>query len=84
MDKEGPFFFGKEPMLVDFAMAPWAVRLWAFDELKGSTGIPKEGEGGEDEETWSRWRKWQKAVEDRRSIKETTSDREKYLPIYKR
>ena len=27
MDKEGPFFLGKEPSLIDFVVAPWAVGL---------------------------------------------------------
>ena len=26
MDPEGPFFLGKEPSLIDFVVAPWAVR----------------------------------------------------------
>ena len=26
MDAEGPFFLGKEPSLIDFVVAPWAVR----------------------------------------------------------
>lgn len=25
MDAEGPFFLGKEPTLIDFVVAPWAV-----------------------------------------------------------
>ena len=25
MDDEGPFFFGKEPSLIDFVVAPWVV-----------------------------------------------------------
>lgn len=27
MDGDGPFFFGKEPSLIDFVIAPWAVRV---------------------------------------------------------
>lgn len=27
MDKEGPFFMGQEPSLIDFVVAPWAVSL---------------------------------------------------------
>lgn len=26
MDKEGPFFLGEEPKMIDFVVAPWAVR----------------------------------------------------------
>jgi glutathione S-transferase len=47
-------------------------------------GIPEEGKGGDDEKTWGRWRKWFAAVEGRKSIKETTSEKEHYLPIYQR
>ena len=39
MDEEGPYFFGTEPKLVDFVMAPFAVRLWVFDKYKeGGSG----------------------------------------------
>jgi len=62
-----------------------AVRLWVFDHFKeGGLGVPEEGKGGEDEKAWARWRKWLAAVESRKSLKETTSDREHYLPIYQR
>ena len=85
MDPKGPYFFGQEPMLVDFVMAPFAVRLWGFDEFKsGGFGAPREGEGGEKEGLWARWRKWLEVMEKRRSVLETTSEREHYRPIYKR
>ncbi|KAK7473034.1 hypothetical protein VKT23_001138 [Stygiomarasmius scandens] len=83
MDKEGPFFAGKEPSLADFTIAPWVVRSWVFDHFKGGSGIPKEGETGDDE-IWKRWRKYIDALENRKSVKETTSDTEHYLPLYKR
>ena len=84
MDGEGPFFLGPEPALIDFVMAPWAVRLWVFDHFKGGLGAPAVGQGGESEKTWGRWRKWLSAINNRKSIRETTSEREYYLPIYKR
>ncbi|KAF2129845.1 glutathione transferase omega-1 [Dothidotthia symphoricarpi CBS 119687] len=84
MDSEGPYFMGKEFSLIDIVIAPWANRLWVFDHFKGGSGLPEEGKGGDDEETWVRWRKWLKAVEDRKSVKETLSEREHYLPIYQR
>jgi glutathione S-transferase len=59
--------------------------LWVFDEFKnGGLGIPVEGQGGSDEAVWSRWRKWLSSIEERKSIQETTSEKEYYLPIYKR
>lgn len=84
MDNSGPFFLGKEPSLVDFCLAPWAVRLWVFDHYKDGLGIPAEGQAGDDENSWSRWRKWLSAIEERPSIHNTTSEREHYLPIYQR
>ncbi|KAK5630602.1 hypothetical protein RRF57_006317 [Xylaria bambusicola] len=82
--KEGPFFAGRDIGLVDIALIPFAARLWVFDEFKGGLGIPEEGKGEEDEEKWERWRVWINAVEQRESVRKTTSDREHYLPIYKR
>lgn len=77
MSEEGPFFFGKEVSIVDLIVAPWAIRLWVFDHFKGGLDF-----GGE---KWTeRWGQWLKAVEERESVKSTTSEREHYLPIYKR
>jgi glutathione S-transferase len=84
MDKEGPYFLGKDLSLIDVIIAPWAVRLWIFDHFKGGLGIPDEGKGGEDEDVWKRWRAWYKAVEERDSVKKTTSETEHYLPIYQK
>lgn len=81
---EGPFFLGSEISLPDLVLAPWAVRLWVFDHFKGGLGIPAEGSGGSDALTWGRWRTWLSAIESRSSVKNTLSDREHYLPIYKR
>ncbi|KAF2087177.1 glutathione transferase omega-1 [Saccharata proteae CBS 121410] len=83
MDKEGPFWAGKEPSMIDFVIAPWVVRSWVFDHFKGGSGIPKEGESGDDD-VWKRWRKYASAIENRKSVKETTSEKEHYLPLYKR
>ncbi|KAL8709799.1 MAG: hypothetical protein Q9220_005585 [cf. Caloplaca sp. 1 TL-2023] len=81
--KEGPWFLGKEISMMDLVLAPWAVRLWVFDHFKGGgLGVPKEGEEGDDG-VWRRWRLWLEAVEGRKSVIETTSEREMYLPIYK-
>ncbi|TKA80364.1 hypothetical protein B0A49_01493 [Cryomyces minteri] len=84
MDKEGPYFWGKEPKMVDFAIAPWAVRLWVFDYFKSGLGIPEEGQGGDDEGAWARWRKWLNAMEERDSVKATTSEKQYFVPIYQR
>ena len=84
MDPEGPFFFGKEPMMVDFFIAPWVQRMWVFDHFKGGIGIPPEGQGADDEQVWTRWRKWSSAIENLESMKNTASDKEHHLQIYKR
>ncbi|PLB45427.1 putative glutathione S-transferase [Aspergillus steynii IBT 23096] len=82
---EGPFFLGDQISLPDLVLGPWAIRLWVFDEFKvGGLGVPAEGQGGEDEAVWRRWRKWVKAIEERRSFRETMSDAQQYRPIYKR
>jgi len=81
----GPFFLGAQPSLVDFVIAPWVVRSWVFDTFKeGGVGIPAVGEGGDDEVVWARLRSWKYAVDSRASIRDTLSEREHYLPIYKR
>lgn len=82
---DGPFFLGKDVSIPDLVLSPWAIRLWIFDEFKdGGLGIPFEEQGGEDESVWSRWRKWLAAIEARPSIQQTTSEKEFYIPIYKR
>ncbi|KAF2155322.1 glutathione transferase omega-1 [Myriangium duriaei CBS 260.36] len=75
IDKDGPFFNGKEVGLIDLVVAPWAV---------SGIGIPEPGKGGDDEAAWSKWRRWVEAIEARPSIKNTTSEREYYVPIYQR
>ncbi|PSK53889.1 hypothetical protein B9Z65_7695 [Elsinoe australis] len=84
MDKKGPYFNGEEVGLIDLVVAPWAVRLWVFDHFKGGLGVPEPGKGGDDEAVWARWRKWVEAVQNRPSVKNTTSEKEFYLPIYQK
>ncbi|KXJ91033.1 glutathione transferase omega-1 [Microdochium bolleyi] len=83
---KGPFFSGADLGLVDIVLAPWAVRTWVLDEFKGGQTVPEAGskEEGEDKEAWARWRTWFDAVSNRDSVKNTTSDKEHYMPIYKR
>ncbi|KIV87059.1 hypothetical protein PV11_02630 [Exophiala sideris] len=83
-DPEGPYFLGKEFSFGDVCLAPWAVRMWVLDHYKGGAGIPGPGEGGEDQQAWNRWHKWVEAIEARKSVTETLSEREHYLPIYQR
>ncbi|KAH9905818.1 thioredoxin-like protein [Xylariomycetidae sp. FL2044] len=83
-DGDGPWFMGGEFGMVDVAVLPWAARLWVFDTFKGGLGIPEPGQGGDDEKTWARFRAWLEAVESRESVKRTTSEREFYVPIYRK
>ncbi|KIW92928.1 uncharacterized protein Z519_06777 [Cladophialophora bantiana CBS 173.52] len=83
-DPEGPYFMGQDFTFGDIALAPWAVRMWVLDHFKGGLGIPPPGQGGEDEQLWNRWRKWSNAVTSRKSVTETMSNKEHYMPIYQR
>lgn len=85
MRDDGSWFLGERFSLVDVMLAPWAIRLWLLDHYKdGGFGVPEIGKGGEDEEAWQRWRVWFDAAKERNSVKETSSDREKYIGVYKR
>lgn len=84
-DPQGPFFAGKDFTMPDVILAPWAVRLWIFDHYKeGGLGIPKPGEGGDNEKLWARWRVWADAVSTRESVQATMSEKEYYLPLWQR
>lgn len=77
-DERGPFFFGARPTMVDLVLAPWANRLWVFDEFKGGLTLPAA-------EGWvGRWQSWFEAMEGRRSLRETSSEREHLKPMYKK
>ncbi|KAK2755758.1 hypothetical protein FQN54_005908 [Arachnomyces sp. PD_36] len=85
MDPKGPFFNGEVFGMVDFTFAPWLARFELYEGLKeGGMGIPAPGEGGEDEEVWGRWRVWSEAVKGRKSLRETLSEDQYYLPMAKR
>jgi len=83
---DAPWFLGKEFSLVDIMLAPWAKRLFLLDHYKqpGALGIPAAGEGGADEAVWARWRKWFAAISQRESVKDTWSDDERYIEVYRR
>ncbi|KAL6880896.1 glutathione S-transferase [Trichoderma novae-zelandiae] len=82
MDPGGPWFLGRAFSLVDISLAPWAKRLFLLDHYKpGGLRIPKEG--GEDD-VWTRWSSWMKAVEERASVKDTWSEEDRYVEVYKR
>lgn len=86
MDPEGgPWFLGDRFSLADVMLAPWAKRLFLIDHYKpGGVGIPPKGQRGDDENVWARWDKWFAAVVERESVKQTWSDDEQYIGVYKR
>jgi glutathione S-transferase len=83
--EDGPWFLGRKFSMVDVSLAPWAMRLWLIDHYKtGGLGIPLEGQGGEDESVWLQWRRWMGAISERRSVRNTLSEGESYITVYKR
>ncbi|KAK6516971.1 hypothetical protein TWF506_006851 [Arthrobotrys conoides] len=81
IDPVGPFWLGKEPSLPDVIIGPLVERSWVFDEFKGNGGnwpSAKDGEVG------ARWERYVSAIVNWQAIKDTSSDREHYLPLYKR
>ena len=52
--------------------------------MKGGLGVPEEGKGGQHEKIWNRWRKWVKLMEERDSIKATTSETERLVPLFQK
>jgi glutathione S-transferase len=83
-DKEGPWWNGKDFTMADIVFAPWVMRQWVFEHFSKDPEIPEKGQGGEDKEVWDRWWKWVEAVKGRQSVTKLVSEREHYLPIYKR
>ncbi|KAK4199812.1 thioredoxin-like protein [Triangularia verruculosa] len=90
MDGEGEGWFRKDGFsLVDVSFVPWAGRLWLIDHYKpGGVGIPgemeREGLPEEERGIWARWDKWYQAVMGREGVKQTWSEKEKYIDVYKR
>ncbi|GJC89812.1 glutathione S-transferase omega-1 [Colletotrichum liriopes] len=85
MDPEGPWFLGQTFSLVDVMLAPWAMRLFLFDHYKpGGLGLPTDGENEDDQRVWKRWRQWYNAIKERQSVKDTLSDSDAYIEVYKR
>ncbi|KAH7099274.1 glutathione S-transferase [Auriculariales sp. MPI-PUGE-AT-0066] len=73
-DAEGPFFLGANFGLVDAAIAPWVVRDHILAEHRA---YDRSGAG-------QTWVQFAAALESRPSVIKTTSDRERYAPIYGR
>ncbi|KAF3212589.1 hypothetical protein TWF679_005778 [Orbilia oligospora] len=72
---------GRHDYIENVIIGPLVERYWVFDEFKGNGGnwpSAKDGEIG------ARWEKYVSAIEGWQAIKDTTSDKEHYLPLYKR
>jgi glutathione S-transferase len=83
-DPGGPWWNGQDFTMADIALAPWVMRHWVFGHFGKDPEIQGPGQGGEDEEIWNRWRTWVKAVEGKETVTKLMSEREHYIPIYKR
>jgi len=70
----GPYFFGEEFSLVDIAIAPWAVRDYIITEHRGYKR----------EDVGNGWKEWAEALEQRDSVKKTSSEKEHYNVSYGR
>ncbi|KAK6534107.1 hypothetical protein TWF281_005445 [Arthrobotrys megalospora] len=81
LDPVGPFWLGKEPSLPDVIIGPWVERGWVFDEFKSNGGNWPTAKDGE---IWARWERYVSAIVDLQALKDTTSDKEHYLPLYQR
>lgn len=83
----GPWFLGERFSLVDLALAPWAARLFLIDHYKpGGLEVPDPGDVQDEEKrrVWARWRAWYDAVRERESVRDTLSERIRYVEVYKR
>lgn len=85
MHSPGPYFLNSGISMVDIALIPWACRLFLLDHYKtpepGSvdswtTTIPSSGA------VWSRFKIWFDAIKERSSVRETLSERERYVDAY--
>lgn len=85
MHPDGPWFLGSRFSLVDIMLAPWAMRLFLLDHYKpGGLGLPDANGTDEDDKVWNRWSQWFEAISGRESVRDTLSDRDSYIDIYKR
>lgn len=78
---EGPYFFGSQFTTVDIALVPWVLRFATVMKKYRNFELPTEG--GENN-VWSRFKTWEDAAVNRQSVKNTSSDDEKYFHVYKR
>ena len=79
--EEGPYFFGSQFTIVDIALVPWVLRF--SKALKKYRKFELPTEGG-DENVWARFTAWQDASLSRESVKNTSSDEERYDELYKK
>lgn len=78
---EGPYFFGSHFTIVDIVLVPWVLRFSTVMKKYRNFSLPTEG--GTDN-VWGRFKTWEEAVVNRESVKNTSSDEERYFEVYKR
>ena len=77
MDPEGPFFSGSTLSMVDIMLAPFAVRFQIVLPHFRQFSIP-------DDKTFKRYHTWYAAVSQHNSVKKTTPEADKLIPVYTR
>lgn len=70
----GPYFLGDDFSLVDVALAPWVVRDWVIAENRGYDRAA----------VGDVWKRYAEIVEQRDSIRKTSSERQHFTDIYGR
>jgi glutathione S-transferase len=87
MHDPGPYFWGEEISMVDISFIPWACRIFLLDHYKRpsdaeeeqwTSTIPDASEG----KTWARFLTWFDAIKGRKSVRETLSEKERYIEVY--
>lgn len=72
MDKDGPYFFGKEPGAINVALAPFALRIEILLSHYKEYTLPDTGP------IWKRYHQWWDTIRDFKPLKETST----VLPDY--
>jgi len=72
--RKGPFFLGEQFSLVDVALAPWVVRDYIIAENRDYRR----------EDVPNGWKEWADLLEQRESVRKTSSEKQYYAEIFQR
>jgi glutathione S-transferase len=73
MDQTGPYFMGRKPGMVDFAFAPFALRIEHLLSHYRKFSLPTEGAA------WERYHIWFQAISTHPAFQKTMPDHDTYL-----